>query len=170
MSGGWIGSWIPPISRSNKRATAEDAAEARVVFRFGHVHMGRSARRSDGSLGHYLSQFSEDDALTSFHLNVQLINEPGHYWSLTDYAEYEPLANVGDPTKWILVDLRPARAALLAGEFTAHDKLSRLVVDFDAVLLDGWGFERTQAVVSVGPPGLPPSPRLRRAEPATNGL
>ncbi len=119
------------------RATAEDGRPPRVLFRFGHVHMGRSGDDDGGSLGHYLSRFARDNGLETFHLNIQLINRPGRYWSLTQYPEYEPLAKAGDPERWILVDLRPARAALLAGEFTSHARLLRLAVDFDAVLLMG---------------------------------
>jgi hypothetical protein len=120
-----------------RRATTPEDSTPRVVFRFGHVHMGRLANRRYGSLGHYLSRLAEDDDTGSFHLNLQLINRPGHYWSLTEYPEYEPLANVGDPDRWILVDLRPARAALRAEQFPPHDKLARLILDFDAVLLLG---------------------------------
>jgi hypothetical protein len=119
------------------RATSKDGAPARVLFRFGHVHMGRSSDGSGSSFGHYLSKFAETNDLASFHLSIQLVNKPGHYWSLTEYPEFEPLANVGDPTRWILVDLRPARAALLAGNLAANEKLRRMVVDFDAVLLMG---------------------------------
>jgi hypothetical protein len=118
-------------------ASPEEGPLPRVVFRFGHVHMGRRAGKRYASLGHYLSRFAGENGLESFHLNIQLINRPGHYWSLTDYPEYEPLSNVGDPTKWVIVDLRPARAAVGAGTLAATDKLTRLIFDFDAVLLMG---------------------------------
>jgi hypothetical protein len=120
-----------------RRATPEGGPPTRVLFRFGHVHMGRLAGKRYSSLGHYLSQFAEEKDLGSFHLNLQLINRPGHYWSLTDYPEFQPLARVGDPTKWVLVDLRPARAPLRTGELRANDQLVKLTFKFDAVLLMG---------------------------------
>jgi len=108
-----------------------------VIFRFGHTHMGRLDYRSYASLGRYLGEFAAENGLSTFHLNLQAINKPGKYWSLTDYPEFEPLANVGDPLKWVLVDLRPAREPLRAGTFPASKKLTRFVFNFDAVLLIG---------------------------------
>ena len=84
-----------------------------------------------------LGEFAGENGLRAFYLNLQVINEPGKYWSLTDYPEYGPLASVGDPSKWIIVDLRAAREPLRAGKFPASDKLTRFVFNFDAVLLMG---------------------------------
>jgi hypothetical protein len=66
-------------------------------------------------------------------------SEAGRYWSLTDYQEFQPLANVGDPHQWVLVDLRPARSPLREGKFKVSKKLGKFVEDFDAVLLLGGG-------------------------------
>ena len=106
-------------------AKTKDDPDPRVIFRFGHVHMSRQAGRRFDSLGRYL--------------NIQLINEPGQYWSLTDYPEYRPLAVVGDPHRWVLVDLRPARSPLRAGKLDASDELKKFVENYDAVLLLGGG-------------------------------
>jgi hypothetical protein len=111
--------------------------DPRVVFRFGHVHMGRLAGRRYDCLGRYLNDFAKENGLRTFHLNIQLINKPGNYWSLTDYPEYTPLASVGDPDKWVLVNLRPARSPLQTGELQASDKLKEFVENYDAVLLMG---------------------------------
>ena len=120
-----------------ERASSADGAPPRVIFRFGHTHMGRLDYRSYASLGRYLGEFAAENGSRAFYLNLQAINEPGKYWSLTDYPEYEPLANVGDPSKWVLVDLRPARERLRADTVEASEKLTRLVFNFDAVLLIG---------------------------------
>jgi len=120
-----------------ERASSEDGAPPRVIFRFGHTHMGRRDYRSYASLGRYLGELAAENGSRAFYLNLQAINEPGKYWSLTDYPEYEPLANVGDPSKWVLVDLRPARERLRADTVEAGEKLTRLVFNFDAVLLIG---------------------------------
>jgi hypothetical protein len=42
-------------------------------------------------------EFVAENCLRTFHLNLQAINDPGKYWFLMDYPEYEPLANVGGP-------------------------------------------------------------------------
>jgi hypothetical protein len=120
-----------------EQASAEGAPPPRVIFRFGHTHMGRLDYRSYSSLGRYLGEFAAENGLRAFHLNLQAINKPGKYWSLTDYPEYEPLANVGDPSRWVLVDLRPAREPLRAGRLQASKKLTSFVFNFDAVLLIG---------------------------------
>ncbi|MDB4324730.1 hypothetical protein N9971_00135 [bacterium] len=119
------------------RVAAEGSPPPRVIFRFGHTHMGRVDYRSYASLGRYLGEFAAQNDLRAFHLNLQAINQPGQYWSLTDYPEYEPLANVGDPAQWVLVDLRPAREPLRAGTVEASQQLKRMVFNFDAVLLIG---------------------------------
>ena len=119
------------------QASSDGAPPPRVIFRFGHTHMGRVDYRSYASLGRYLGEIAAENGLRAFHLNLQAINEPGKYWSLTDYPDYEPLANVGDPSKWVLVDLRPAREPLRAGKLEASENLKRFVFNFDAVLLIG---------------------------------
>jgi len=110
-----------------------------VILRFGHTHLGRLPGRNYNSLGRYLDEFAAEHELNSFQINIQLINQPGVYWSLTEYPEYGPLSRVGDRKTWLIVDLRPARAALKAGELSASDKLKQMVFDYDAVLLLGGG-------------------------------
>lgn len=118
-----------------ERASGEGAP--RVLFRFGHTHMGRLDYRSYPSLGRWLGEFAAENESGAFYLNLQAINDGGKYWSLTDYPDYEPLSAVGDPSKWVLVDLRPAREPLGAGTLEASKKLTQLVFNFDAVLLIG---------------------------------
>ncbi len=120
-----------------EQVATDAASPPRVLFRFGHTHMGRLDYRSYASLGRYLGEVAAENDLRAFHLNLQAINEPGKYWSLTDYPEYEPLASVGDPAKWVLVDLRPAREPIREGTLQASKELTRLVFNFDAVLLIG---------------------------------
>ncbi len=53
------------------------------MARFGHVHAIRGF--NDGglqTLGKFLSRFSRANDMTSFHLTVYLVNEPGTCWTL----------------------------------------------------------------------------------------
>lgn len=118
-------------------------AVPRVLLRFGHQHMRRSGSQGDTSpLGAEAVAIATEHGLETFHLAIQLINRPGEWWSLGDYPEYAPLAAVGDPDRWLVVDLRPVRARIVEDD-AASEELRELARDFDAVLLLGGGTRDT---------------------------
>lgn len=130
------------------RACRESGPSARVLLKLGHEHLVRG--RNDGeveSLGSLVSAIAEAGGSRSFHLNVQVINRPGRYWSLTDYPEYEPIARVGSPDAWRVVDLRPLRDLVLSSPASVSPELRAMIFGFDAVLLMGGASRATAALL-----------------------
>jgi hypothetical protein len=119
--------------------TRETGEPPRVLLRFGHLHARRAGLQgATAPLGAEAASIAAANGLVTFHVTVQLVNGPGGWWSLTDYPEYAPLAALGDPGRWLLVDLRPVQQD---AERYAHlpEATRDTIRDFDAVLLLGGG-------------------------------
>lgn len=123
-----------------REAVAAGDPQPRAIAKFGHWHAGRGTSPGDVySLGNFLSELATANDLESFHISVALL---GDVWTLEDYPEYGPLAQIGldtgGPAGWTIVDLRPLRAHLATGAFPdISDELRELALRFDAELLIG---------------------------------
>lgn len=124
-----------------RAAQASGDSVPRVLARFGHVHAGRGTNGLGvQTLGNFLSEFARANRLDTFHLTVYQVNEPGTYWTLADFPDYLPLANVGSTREWFLVDLRPLRPFAAGGRLrTLSRELREVIFSFDAALLIGGG-------------------------------
>lgn len=122
---------------------AQDAGDSlpKVLLKLGHYHLYRGRFRSNVyTLGNFVSEFAKSNGMQSFSMTTQLINEPGVFWTLGDYEEYKPVADVGDAHRWTIVDLRPLRGYAHAGHLEGlHPDLEQWIFAFDAVLLIGGG-------------------------------
>lgn len=124
-----------------RAAQAAGDTMPRVLARFGHVHAGRGINSLGvQTFGNFLSEFARANQLTSFHLTVYQVNEPGTYWTLTEFPDYLPLARVGSTREWFVVDLRPLRSFASGGRLrTLSRELREVIFAFDAALLIGGG-------------------------------
>lgn len=112
------------------------ASVPRVVLKFGHWHASRG--RSPGevyTLGNFAAELAAARGLESFHIAVYLL---GDVWTLQDFPDYAPLADLGEADGWTLVDLRPLKPHLGVGDLEAPTpELRDVILGYDAVLLMG---------------------------------
>jgi hypothetical protein len=111
----------------------------RVLVKFGHVHSIDGRNQSHVlALGAFLSQFALTNGQRSFHIAVYGLNEPGRHWTLSDYADYLPIARAGRLDQWTLIDLQPIRPWVSANRIEdLNDGLRDVLLGFDAVLVIG---------------------------------
>jgi len=83
----------------------------------------------------------------AFLVNLQIINRPGRYWSLTDYPDFAPIARAGSPDAWRVVDLRPLRDLVHARKVRVAPPLGRMIFGFDAVVLLGGASRGTEELL-----------------------
>lgn len=122
------------VGSQNKRTNSSP----RTLVKVGHQHARRSGLQgTTGPLGQTISEIAASRGLESFHISIQLVNRPGVNWSLTDYPEYEDLSALGDPEKWVLVDLRPVRSMIASPGSKVTDAMREMIEQFDAVVLLG---------------------------------
>lgn len=120
------------------RALSRDRdALPRVMVRAGHWHLSRGFGPSGVlTLGNFLVELANLEGLDALLINIQVVNEPGRFWTITDYPEYRALFGVADPSRSVLVDLRPLRPAIRERGLTGLTPALRDMIDgFDAVLL-----------------------------------
>ncbi|MBA3891510.1 MAG: hypothetical protein H0X64_13365 [Gemmatimonadaceae bacterium] len=147
------------FSRAYRGAQQAGDSLPKVVLKFGNVHGGNWVNHLEvHTLGNFLNGVATLNGLTSFHLVAWLVNDPGTYWSLTEEAPYVPVARMGSPNEWVVVDLRPVRWQLYSGRLRAMSReLRAVVLGFDAVLLIGNGTRGTyDALRSPGAAGADP--------------
>lgn len=113
----------------------------RVLVKVGSGHGGDwRSPTSVQSLGNFLREFAVANGRTSFHLVVWLVNRPGDYWTIGDSPAYLPLARMGTPSSWTIVDFRPLRSLSYAGKLPEiSSELQKAIFAYDAVLLLGSG-------------------------------
>ena len=116
----------------------------KVLLKSGHWHIFRGYFQGNiPTLGNFVSELARSNGLESYHIWTSLINRPGVWWSLDEEPPYGPIGRVGDPNRWVLVDLRPLRPWAHAGRLKLSRELRQIVFTFDAALLIGGGSRAT---------------------------
>ena len=68
------------------------------------------------------------------------VNEPGHFWTVSEYPDYAAIARAGSTDRWWVIDLRPLRSLVAAGEVEGvNDEMKKVSFGFDLALLIGGG-------------------------------
>jgi hypothetical protein len=113
----------------------------RVLLKFGQWHAMKGVNWGDvHAFGLFLSEFAKSNDMASLHIWTGLINEPGHFWTLNDFADYVALGRAGSPDGWYIVDLRTIRPYAAAGQVEGmNDELYKVIFGFDLALLIGSG-------------------------------
>jgi hypothetical protein len=133
--------WMRRSLMRHYRDAIEAGTEAgglpRVVVRLGHWHVGRGFGPGGVlTFGNFLHELAHANDLDAYLINVQVVNEPGVFWTITDYPDYDALFGIADPNRSQLVDLRAVRAAVLGGEVQGVNPVMReLIAGYDAILL-----------------------------------
>jgi hypothetical protein len=161
----------PNIYRSNHRremymrtrfmehyraAVAAGDTLPRVVLKFGQWHALRGVLNWGDvePLGTFLSELARANGRDALFIWTGLVNEPGDVWTLHDTPEYVPLARAGTTDRWWIVDVRPIRALVAAGQVAdVNDELRKVIFGFDYALLIGSGKRATME--RVRPTGAP---------------
>lgn len=134
-----------------RAAVAAGDAMPRVLLKLGHWHTIRGQNWGNVfTLGNFVSELARANGRDAVHVAMYLNNASGSYGVLSQYADYRPLADAGDPTGLVLLDLRPLRPYAHAGRLeglTAEQR--RVIFGFDFALLMGGAepatFTRTRA-------------------------
>ena len=126
---------------------AQSAGEPmpKVLLKFGHYHIIQERSWSSVlSLGNFVLEFAKSNNMDSVHLAVFMNNASGDYGVLSAGEDYKALASAAPNDKWTIVDLRPLRSYLQAGQVTnVQPEMRRLIFGFDAALLLGGGSRGT---------------------------
>jgi hypothetical protein len=127
--------------RRYRAAQAAGDSVPKVMLKFGQWHALKGSNWGDvHSLGNFVSEFARVNGRESFHLTAYVLNEPGRFWTLSDFEDYVPLARAGRVDGWTLIDLRPLRPWVAAERVDGVSaELKRVIFGFDAVLLIGGG-------------------------------
>ncbi len=151
----------PAIYRSNDRrerfmkarfAHEYDQARSRgdslprVLLKLGQWHAIRGVLNWGDvqPLGTFISEFAHRDGMESLHIWTGLVDDPGLYWTLFDSPDYVPLAKAGSTDGWWIVDLRPIRALVAAGQVRdVNEEMRKVIFGFDVALLIGNGVHAT---------------------------
>lgn len=130
-----------------RAAQAAGDRTPRFVFKFGQWHMLRGRLWGNYfTLGTLLTELAISNDLEAFILNIQPINRPGNFWSLTEYPDWSAIASAGDPDKWVLVDVRPLRGFLHNGAIESPSEDFELnAFGADAFLLMGGASRGTES-------------------------
>lgn len=126
-----------------RRAQAAGDPLPKVLLKFGHWHTIRGINWGNVfTLGNFVSDFAHSNGTKTFSLALYRNNAAGDYGVLSASPDFKPLADVADKDKWTVVDLRPLRKFIHAGQIKgASAELKRMIFGFDAALLIG-GAER----------------------------
>ena len=122
----------------------------RVVLKFGQWHALRGVLNWGDiePLGTFLAEFARANGRDALFIWTGLVNEPGDVWTLHDTPEYVPLAKAGTTDRWWIVDVRPIRALVAAGQVAdVNDEMRKVIFGFDYALLIGGGKRATNARV-----------------------
>lgn len=126
-----------------RRAQAAGDSLPKVLLKFGHWHTIRGINWGNVfTLGNFVSDFAHSNKTKTFSLALYRNNAAGDYGVLSDSPDFKPLADAADKDKWTVIDLRPLRKFIHAGQIKgASAELRRMIFGFDAALLIG-GAER----------------------------
>jgi hypothetical protein len=122
----------------------------RVVLKFGQWHAMRGVLNWGDvePLGTFLSEFARANGSQALFIWTGLVNEPGDVWTLHDTPEYVPIAKAGTTDSWWIVDVRPIRALVAAGQVAdINDEMRKVIFGFDYALLIGSGKRATMQKV-----------------------
>jgi hypothetical protein len=131
------------------QARASGTSLPRVLLKFGQWHAIKGKNWGDVmALGTMISELAGSNGMESLHIWTGLVNEPGHFWTLSDYADYLPLANAGSTDHWTVMDFRPLRRYAAAGMLPGlNDELKLVIFGFDVGVLIGSGNRATAQLV-----------------------
>jgi hypothetical protein len=141
------------LMRQYRRAQASGDSLPRVVLKFGQWHAMKRVLNWGHvvPLGTFVSELAKSDGMESLHVWTGLVNEPGHFWTLSDHPDYAAIARAGSTDRWWVIDLRPLRPLVAAGEVAGvNDEMRKVIFGFDLALLIGGGNRGTYEAVREG--------------------
>jgi hypothetical protein len=129
-----------------RAAVAADDTLPRVVLKFGQWHAMRGVLNWGDvePLGTFVAEYARANGSKALFIWTGLVNEPGDVWTLHDTPEYVPIAKAGTTDSWWIVDVRPIRALVAAGQVAdVNDEMRKVIFGFDYALLIGSGKRAT---------------------------
>jgi hypothetical protein len=133
-----------------RAAVAAGDSLPKVVLKFGQWHAMRGVLNWGDvePLGTFLAEFARAHGGRALFIWTGLVNKPGDVWTLHDTPEYVPIAKAGTTDSWWIVDVRPIRALVAAGQVAdINDEMRKVIYGFDYALLIGSGKRATMQKV-----------------------
>ncbi|MCC5854820.1 MAG: hypothetical protein JJU10_03955 [Idiomarina sp.] len=118
-------------------------SEPKVFLKMGSNHLGRYRNMLNlKDIGNHVKQLAELRGQRSVHIRyLNRFLEGRDMTENSNWQESARLASVGDKERWSLIDLRPLRELLLAGELQVNNFEQREIINYDFMVIppnDEW--------------------------------